>query len=98
MQLNIAQQCVKQVRLATRQIIRPLFEVESTTNFTRISMPPYSSATSNITSSVTSGRHLLKLEKTAANAASDGFGANFPAPLSGGHLVNKILWFLTKNR
>ena len=30
-----------------------------------------------MTSSVTSGRHLSKFEKTAENAASDGEGSNF---------------------
>ena len=62
MQLNTAQKGAKRVRPATSRIIRPLFNTESP-NFTRIFMQTYSSATPNITSSATQGRHLSKFEK-----------------------------------
>ena len=57
-------------------IIRPLFNVESP-NFTRSSMPTYSSATPDMTSPTTSGRHLSKFKKPAEIAASNGFGLNY---------------------
>ena len=77
MQLNTAQKCIKRARPANDRIIRSLFNVESP-HFVRISMQIYSTATSDMTSSATSGMHLLKFEtKMIENAASHGFVSNF---------------------
>ena len=53
-----------------------VFKVESP-DFTWTSVPICSTATSDITPSATSGRHLSKFEKTTGNAASGGFESNF---------------------
>ena len=78
LQLNTACKYVKLDCPATSRIVKLLFNVQSP-NFTGTSMPTYSTATLDTTSSATSGRHLSKLDKTAENAASDCFGSNFSA-------------------
>ena len=62
MQLNTAQRCVRWVWPANSRITRPLFNVDSP-NCTRTLMPTQSTATPDMTSQATSGRHLSKFEK-----------------------------------
>ena len=78
---------------AKSRIMRPLFDEESP-NLTRISMPTYSTATQDMTTSATSGRHFSKFEKNDRKCRLLKLCVEFlwpgvlPAPPTGGLLVH----------